>query len=145
MVRHQSTSNFALVAHTGNSYACLSQSSLGPWVIDFGAIDHIAGNCSLISIFTTTNLPLINEIKNKILVYLYVLFVVTILNYLSHQFSALNDILHQTMCPHTPQQNGESNTKITILKLHVISLIKCHHLFLMIGYPTLPFSPFPSI
>ncbi|PNX56612.1 hypothetical protein L195_g058292, partial [Trifolium pratense] len=31
----------ASVAHTGNSSVCLSQSSLGPWVLDSGASDHV--------------------------------------------------------------------------------------------------------
>ncbi|XP_070049685.1 uncharacterized protein [Nicotiana tomentosiformis] len=35
---------------TGNSFACVSQSStLGPWVMDSGASDHISGNISLLS------------------------------------------------------------------------------------------------
>ncbi|ESW28134.1 hypothetical protein PHAVU_003G261800 [Phaseolus vulgaris] len=38
----QFTSNIALVTHTDNSSACLSQSpSFGPWFIDSDATDHI--------------------------------------------------------------------------------------------------------
>ena len=41
----QSSSSIASVAQMGNSVACLSQSStLGPWVLDSGASDHISGN-----------------------------------------------------------------------------------------------------
>lgn len=40
----------AYATYTRNSYACISQmSSLGPWIIDFGATDHIFGNKSLLS------------------------------------------------------------------------------------------------
>jgi len=38
------------IAHTGNSTVCLSQSSpIGPWILDFGAFGHVAGNPSLFS------------------------------------------------------------------------------------------------
>ncbi|KAK2377577.1 putative mitochondrial protein [Trifolium repens] len=44
----------ASIAHTGNSSVCLSQSSLGPWVIDSGASDHVTGNKSLFSSLSTS-------------------------------------------------------------------------------------------
>ena len=38
------------VSVTGNSFACVSQSStVGTWVVDYGACDHIFGNKSLLS------------------------------------------------------------------------------------------------
>lgn len=38
------------IAHTGNPTVCLSQSSpTGPWILDSGASDHVAGNPSLFS------------------------------------------------------------------------------------------------
>lgn len=47
------------MAHSGNSVACLTQSSsLGPWVLDSGASDHISGNLRLLSHFTNaTSIP----------------------------------------------------------------------------------------
>ena len=48
----QSSSSTASFAHTGNSVACLTQSStLGPWVVDSGASEHISGNPHLFSHF----------------------------------------------------------------------------------------------
>ncbi|KAK2437071.1 putative mitochondrial protein [Trifolium repens] len=44
----------ASIAHTGNSSVCLSQSSLGPWVIDSGVSDHVTGNKSLFSSLSTS-------------------------------------------------------------------------------------------
>ena len=45
----QSSSSTTSVAHIGNSFTCLSQStSLGPWVLDFTAIDHIFGDKALL-------------------------------------------------------------------------------------------------
>ena len=45
----------AFVAQTGNASACLTRtSSLGPWILDFGASDHIYGNKDLFSSITTT-------------------------------------------------------------------------------------------
>ncbi|RDX65840.1 hypothetical protein CR513_55465, partial [Mucuna pruriens] len=42
------------VAYAGNSFVCISKSpSLGPWVLDFGASDHIFGNRSLFSSLST--------------------------------------------------------------------------------------------
>ena len=54
----------------GNSFACVSQSStLGTWVMDSGASDHISGNKSLLSnIVYSQSLPsitLANGIKTK--------------------------------------------------------------------------------
>ena len=46
---HQASSS-ATIAHTGNSTVCLSQSaSVGSWIIDSGASNHLAGNPSLFS------------------------------------------------------------------------------------------------
>ena len=54
----------------GNSFACVSQSStLGTWVMDSGASDHISGNKSLLSnIVYSQSLPsitLANGIQTK--------------------------------------------------------------------------------
>ena len=44
-----------MVAHTGNSSVCLSQSSsLGPWVLDSGASDHVTGNKNLFFFLSTS-------------------------------------------------------------------------------------------
>ncbi|XP_072076868.1 uncharacterized protein [Arachis hypogaea] len=46
----QASTPVALVAHSGNSVACISHSSfLGPWVLDSGASDHISGTSSVLS------------------------------------------------------------------------------------------------
>jgi hypothetical protein len=45
---HQPSSS-AAVAQSGNPVAFLSTSSLGPWVLDSGASDHMTGNQSLLS------------------------------------------------------------------------------------------------
>lgn len=40
---NQSSSSVDSMAHSGNSVVCLAQSSsLGPWVLDSGAFDHIS-------------------------------------------------------------------------------------------------------
>ena len=45
----------ASVAQTGNASVCLTHtSSLGPWILDSGASDHIYGNKDLFSSLTTT-------------------------------------------------------------------------------------------
>ena len=51
----------AFVAQTGNAFACLTHtSSLGPWILDSGASDHIYGNKDLFSSLTTTpTLPIV--------------------------------------------------------------------------------------
>ena len=49
------SASVASVAQTGNASACLTHtSSLGPWILDFGASDHISGNKDLFSSLTTT-------------------------------------------------------------------------------------------
>ena len=48
----------ASVAQTSNASACLTHtSSLGPWILDSGAFDHISGNKDLFSSLTTPTLP----------------------------------------------------------------------------------------
>ncbi|RVX17381.1 Retrovirus-related Pol polyprotein from transposon RE2 [Vitis vinifera] len=57
-LRYQATksTSVASVAQTGNVSACLTHtSSLGPWILDSGASDHIAGNKDLFSSITTTS------------------------------------------------------------------------------------------
>ena len=58
-IRHPKSTFVASVAQTGNASACLTHtSSLGPWILDFGAFDHISGNKDLFSsIITTSTLP----------------------------------------------------------------------------------------
>jgi len=53
------SSSMAFVAHTGTSFAGLTQSSsVDPWVFDSGATDHIIGNKSLFSSLSSLdNLP----------------------------------------------------------------------------------------
>ena len=56
-LRYQATKSafVASVAQTGNASACLTHtSSLGPWILDSGASDHIYGNNDLFSSLTTT-------------------------------------------------------------------------------------------
>ena len=62
-LRYQATksASVASVAQTGNAYTCLTHtSSLGPWILDSGASDHIYGNKDLFSSLTTTpTLPIV--------------------------------------------------------------------------------------
>ena len=55
------STSVASVAQTGNASACLTHtSSLGPWILDSGASDHISGNKDLFSSLTTTpTLPIV--------------------------------------------------------------------------------------
>jgi len=54
-----STASVAHTTHTGTSFVGITHSnSLGPWVLDSGATDHITGNKSFFSsIFTSSYLP----------------------------------------------------------------------------------------
>ena len=55
------STSVASVAQTSNASACLTHtSSLGPWILDSGASDHIYGNEDLFSSLTTTpTLPIV--------------------------------------------------------------------------------------
>ena len=56
-LRYQATksASVASAAQTGNASACLTHtSSLGPWILDSGASDHISGNKDLFSSLTIT-------------------------------------------------------------------------------------------
>ncbi|RVW89315.1 hypothetical protein CK203_045476 [Vitis vinifera] len=51
-----SQASIASVAQSGNVSACLTHtSSLGPWILNSGASDHISGNKDLFSSITTTS------------------------------------------------------------------------------------------
>ncbi|XP_073224857.1 uncharacterized protein [Cicer arietinum] len=60
---HPNSSSPTSVAHTGNSSVYLSHSSsLGPWVLDSGASDHVTGNKGLFSSLSTSGfLPTITS------------------------------------------------------------------------------------
>ena len=51
--------SISFVAQTGNAPACLSHSS-GPWILNYGASDHLSGNKDIFSSLTITSpLPMI--------------------------------------------------------------------------------------
>jgi len=63
----QVSSSTASVSHTSNSFVSLSHSSfLGPWVLGSRVIDHIIGNKSLFSSFSTFNyLPFVTMVNGS--------------------------------------------------------------------------------
>lgn len=60
---YQNSNSIASVANSGNSSVCPSQSSsLGPWILDSGASDHVIGNKNLLcSLSTSSFLPTITS------------------------------------------------------------------------------------
>ena len=54
------SASVASIAQIGNAFSYLTHtSSLGPWILDSGASDHISGNKDLFSSLTTTTLPIV--------------------------------------------------------------------------------------
>lgn len=64
---YQNSHSIASVAHTGNSFVCLSQSSsLRPWILDSGASNHVTSNKNLFySLSTSSFLSTITSVNGS--------------------------------------------------------------------------------
>lgn len=61
------SSSVVSVAHTSNSFVCLSQTySFGSWVLYFGGSNHVTGNIGILSsLFTSNLLPTITSYNDS--------------------------------------------------------------------------------